>query len=123
LSLLKGPQGKAGLLRGQQPGTSTPSVSASDEGQGDKATNPQLSSGKRTDYEKKATYLGLRHQEALDDMVKSLRRHGLPDDRSMIVRALIDMAGGSANGQGAEDWIQLLAGFCRNTLPGTTRDK
>lgn len=87
-------------------------------GQVDKETSP--SHQKRTDYEKKGYYVGLRHQDTLDDLARALRRHGLPDDRSMIVRALIDAAGRSHQSGNAE-WLNDLAALCRQTLPGTTK--
>jgi hypothetical protein len=77
--------------------------------------------GKRTDYQKKAAYLGLRHQDTLDDLVRALRRHDLPDDRSMIMRALIDLAAAQLQGEQAEAWVAALADACRQTLPGTTK--
>lgn len=111
MSLLKG-AGKQGLLRGKELHPAGP--------QGDEATNPQPAE-KRTDYQKKAAYLGLRHQDTLDDLVKAMRRHELPDDRSMIIRALLDMASEQLKGPDAESWAAALAAACRQTLPGTTK--
>lgn len=145
------PKGKRGLLnrqahsQGTEPGTSPVTEERPQDraqldlgsgpdlpGQaadllGDKGTRGQVDkvpSGqatKRTDYEKKGFYVGLRHQDVLDDLAKALRRQGLPDDRSMIVRALIDAAG--LRLEAADDgWIGDLADLCRETLPGTTKN-
>jgi len=76
---------------------------------------------KRTDYTKKGYYLGLRHQEILDDLARELRRRGLPDDRSMIIRALLDAAHQRLQEDGGA-WIDQLAAFCLATLPGTTKN-
>lgn len=113
MSLLKGPAGKAGLLSGRQQPHPSP--------QGDEATSSPVDGKPRTDYQKKAAYLGLRHQDTLDDLVKALRRHDLPDDRSMIMRALLDMAADQLKGDQAEAWVTALAEACRQTLPGTTK--
>lgn len=110
MSLLKG-AGKQGLLSGRQQPAGP---------QGAEGTSTQAE-GQRTAYQKKAAYLGLRHQDTLDDLVKALRRHDLPDDRSMIMRALIDMAAEQLKGNQAEDWVAALADACRQTLPGTTK--
>lgn len=93
---------------------------------GDKGTRVLVDKGasqpaaKRTDYEKKGYYVGLRHQDTLDDLAKALRRYGLPDDRSMIVRSLIDAAAQRLQTEGAA-WLTELAAVCRETLPGTTK--
>lgn len=113
MSLIK-PGGKRGLLEGRV----GPEVG---EIPRDKGTSPLVSEGKRTDYQKKAVYLGLRHQDTLDDLVKALRRHDLPDDRSMVVRALLDVVAVQIQGEQAESWITALAEACRHTLPGTTK--
>lgn len=112
MSLISTPGGKRSLLKGREAQTGGPL--------GDEATNPQPD-GRRTDYQKKAAYLGLRHQDTLDDLVKALRRHDLPDDRSMIMRALIDLAAQQLHGEQSEGWVTALAEACRQTLPGTTK--
>lgn len=88
------------------------------KGQGDMGTSTP--GGKRTDYEKKGYYVGLRHQDILDDLARDLRRLGLPDDRSMIVRALIDAAGTRRIADG-NSWVKELADYCKQTLPGTSK--
>lgn len=93
----------------------------------DKGTSPHDNkplrplSAKHTDYTKKGYYLGLRHQEILDDLARELRRRGLPDDRSMIVRALLDAAKQRLQDDGGT-WVDQLAAFCLATLPGTTKN-
>lgn len=76
---------------------------------------------KRPLYRKKAVYLATRHEDALDDLARHLRRSNLPDDRSMIMRALIDLAAEELKSGQATTIIERLSLACRQTLPGTTK--
>lgn len=69
-------------------------------------------------YTKKGYYLSLSHMDTLDDLAKLLRRRGLPDDRSMIVRGLVDLARAEMNNAA---WLDELEAACRQTPPQPRR--
>lgn len=70
---------------------------------------------KQPDRKKVTLYLDdPRHTDLMDDLLTALKRHGLPRDNSMLVRALLEQATSALENPEALD---NLIDACRRTLP------
>jgi hypothetical protein len=81
--------------------------------QAGKASNQQDANRKKV-----TLYLDPRHVDLMDELLTVLKRHGLPRDNSMLVRALIDQA---QDALADPQKLHALAEACSQTRPKTDK--